>query len=32
MNIFTGVDPKEALDKVAEDTDKDYNKYYADED
>lgn len=32
VNIFTGVDPKEALDKVAEDTDKDYNKYYADED
>lgn len=32
VNIFTGVEPKEALDKVAEDTDKDYNKYYADED
>lgn len=32
VNIFTGVDPKEALDKVAEDTDKDYNKYYAQED
>lgn len=31
VNIFTGVDPKEALDQVAEDTDKDYNKYYAEE-
>lgn len=31
VNIFTGIDPKEALDKVAEDTDKDYNKYYAED-
>lgn len=31
VNIFTGVDPKEALDQVAEETDKDYNRYYAEE-
>ena len=31
LNIFTGVDPKQALDKAAEDMDKDYNKYYAEE-
>lgn len=28
LNIFTGVDPQEALDAAAEATDKDYNKYY----
>lgn len=32
VNIFTGVEPEEALTKVAKDTDKDYNKYYVDED
>lgn len=31
LNIFTGVNPQEALDKAAEATDKDYNKYYAEE-
>lgn len=31
VNIFTGIDPKEALDQVAEETDKDYNRYYAEE-
>lgn len=31
LNIFTGVDAQEALDKAAEATDKDYNKYYAEE-
>lgn len=31
VNIFTGVDPKKALDQVAEDADKDYAKYYADD-
>lgn len=30
LNIFTGVDPQEALDGAAEAMDKDYNKYYAD--
>ncbi len=29
LNIFTGVDAKEALDAAAAATDKDYNKYYA---
>lgn len=29
VNIFTGVDPQEALDEVAEKTDRDYQKYYA---
>ena len=29
LNIFTGVDTKEALDAAAAATDKDYNKYYA---
>ena len=29
LNIFTGVDPQEALDAAAEAMDKDYNKYYA---
>ena len=29
LNIFTGVDPQEALDTAAEAMDKDYNKYYA---
>lgn len=29
LNIFTGVDAKEALDAAAVATDKDYNKYYA---
>ena len=28
LNIFTGVDAKEALDAAAAATDKDYNKYY----
>lgn len=31
LNIFTGVDAKEALDAAAAATDKDYNKYYAQE-
>lgn len=31
LNIFTGVDAQEALDKAAEATDKDYNKYYVEE-
>ena len=30
LNIFTGVDPQEALDAAAAAMDKDYNKYYAD--
>lgn len=29
LNIFTGVDAKQALDEAAKATDKDYNKYYA---
>ena len=29
LNIFTGVDPQEALDSAAAAMDKDYNKYYA---
>ena len=28
-NIFTGVDPQEALDEVGEKTDRDYQRYYA---
>jgi fructooligosaccharide transport system substrate-binding protein len=31
LNIFTGVDAKQALDEAAAATDKDYNKYYAEE-
>ena len=31
LNIFTGVDAKQALDEAAAATDKDYDKYYAEE-